>query len=137
MRITGIYGRVYELRNLLNLKQKDFASALGLTNAAVSMMERGINPLTEANLRLICLTFNVNEKWFRTGKGEVFNLADKDPIINEVIELTKQMNREERRVVLNYVRWYFSQQQALAGLKTTGVPPPGDSVLFEKERVPE
>jgi hypothetical protein len=68
----------------------------------------------------------------------MFNLTDNDPLINEVITLMEKMSPEDRQVVLNYVRWFFSEQQALAG--QASVPPAGYPPLadegggFEEER---
>jgi transcriptional regulator with XRE-family HTH domain len=115
MNAKNIYERVYELRKSLNIKQGDFAKSLGLTNAAVSMIEKGKNPLTETNLRLICLTYGINEDWLRTGEGEMFDPVNNDPLIKEVVELMQKMDESDRIVVLNYVRWYVSQQQTLRG----------------------
>lgn len=65
-------GRILALRKALHLKQEDFASRLGMKGTALSMIEVGDNSLTEKNIRLICMTFNVSEEWLRTGKGKMF-----------------------------------------------------------------
>ena len=64
--------RIRAIRKALKLNQVEFAERLGMKSTALSMIEVGENPLTEKNIRLICMTFNVNEKWLRTGKGEMF-----------------------------------------------------------------
>jgi transcriptional regulator with XRE-family HTH domain len=64
--------RIEKLRKNLKLKQTEFAEKIGLTNSAISAIELGKAPLTEANIRLICLTFGVNKEWLRHGAGEMF-----------------------------------------------------------------
>jgi transcriptional regulator with XRE-family HTH domain len=64
--------RIQAIRKTLKLNQEKFAERLGMKRTTLSMIEVGENPLTEKNIRLICMTFNVNEKWLRTGKGEMF-----------------------------------------------------------------
>jgi transcriptional regulator with XRE-family HTH domain len=133
--MNNIHERIREIRKSLNIKQGDFAKLLGLTNAAVSMIESGKNPLTESNLRLICMIFNVRESWLRTGEGDMLDFTDNDPFINEVIELMQKLSQEEREVVLNYVRWYASQQQALVG-KHTAEPPTAGFPLEPRPALP-
>ena len=65
-RITGI-------RTALNKKQGEFASDLGYKQTRLSMIENEHNPVPNDLVNLICLTFNINENWLRTGEGEMFN----------------------------------------------------------------
>jgi transcriptional regulator with XRE-family HTH domain len=64
--------RIIEIRKALKMKQGEFAKRLGIKQSVVSNIERGQNGITDANIRLICVVFNVNEEWLRTGKGEMF-----------------------------------------------------------------
>ena len=101
-------------KRVLRLNQTEFAEKIGLKQSIVSKWEVGITPLNEKNIKLICHIFRVNEDWLRHGIGEVFNPED-DPILQEIMELVEKMDEPERMVVLNYVRWYVSQQQSLRG----------------------
>lgn len=64
-----MYSRIKVLRKLLNLSQDAFAEKLGVTRGSISLIEIGKNALTDQNVKLICLTFNLNEVWLRTGEG--------------------------------------------------------------------
>jgi transcriptional regulator with XRE-family HTH domain len=108
-----IHDRIKILRKSLGLTQVEFSEKLKLAHSIVSRIETGSVPLTDKNISLICLIFNVSEEWLRTGEGDMFNLTDNDPLIKEVIELMQKMDEPERQVVLNYVRWYNSEQQTL------------------------
>jgi transcriptional regulator with XRE-family HTH domain len=101
-------------KKALGLTQTEFAGRLGLKHSVVSQWEVGITPIKEKNINLICHIFKVNEDWLRQGTGEVFKAED-DPILQEIMELLEKMDEPERQVVLNYVRWYVSQQQSLRG----------------------
>ncbi|MDR0410295.1 MAG: helix-turn-helix domain-containing protein [Spirochaetaceae bacterium] len=68
--------RVFFIRKHNKLTQTEFAGKLGLTHATISATEAGKVSLTEANLRLICLTFGVNEDWLREGIGDIFMSVD-------------------------------------------------------------
>jgi transcriptional regulator with XRE-family HTH domain len=114
----GIQDRVKILRRSLGLTQVEFSERLNLAHSIVSRIETGSVPLTDKNISLICLIFGVREAWLRNGEGDMLDLTDNDPLVKEVIELMKKMDEPERQVVLNYVRWYASEQQTLAGTAT-------------------
>jgi transcriptional regulator with XRE-family HTH domain len=71
-----IIDRLAEIRKELRLNQGEFADKLGLSQGAVSDFENRKKALIDRNIKLICLTFGVNEVWLRTGEGEMF---DKKP----------------------------------------------------------
>lgn len=64
--------RIRVLRKTLKLSQKDFAEKIGLKQNAISYMEKPGATVTEHNIKAICLQFNVNEDWLRTGFGKMF-----------------------------------------------------------------
>lgn len=64
--------RIRELRKALNLSQKDFAEKIGLKQNSISYMEKSGATVTEQNIKTICSQFSINEKWLRTGLGEMF-----------------------------------------------------------------
>ena len=68
--------RVKEVRKALGLSGEKFGESLGLTKMAVSKMETGRVGVSESNVKLICLAYNVNETWLRTGEGQMFNQED-------------------------------------------------------------
>jgi transcriptional regulator with XRE-family HTH domain len=75
-------GRLRAIRKKLKLNQWDFARQIGLTQTTLSMIELGKSALIEKNIKLICVTFDVNENWFRTGKGEMFGVSS--PYLKEL-----------------------------------------------------
>ena len=75
--------RIKELRKSLNLSQKEFASSLGISDAAVSKIESGINNPAENTIRLICATYHVNYKWLTTGEGVMNEKQDTDALVEK------------------------------------------------------
>ena len=61
--------RIKELRKAVNLTQDEFGKRLGISNTAISKIEKGENNVSEQNIISICREFNVNENWLRTGEG--------------------------------------------------------------------
>ena len=64
--------RLREVRNALNLRQKDFAEKLFLKLSSYANWESGCSPIPQAKIPLICSTFGINEEWLRSGEGEMF-----------------------------------------------------------------
>lgn len=70
--------RVRKIRKEKELTLEKFGEKVGVTKQTVSRIENGVNSLTEQMLLSICREFDVNEKWLRTGEGEMFIEIDKD-----------------------------------------------------------
>jgi transcriptional regulator with XRE-family HTH domain len=114
---------IFLRKKVLRLTQTEFAERMGLKQSVISQWEVGITPLNEKNIKLICHIFKVDENWLRHGTGEVFTKKN-EPILHEIMELVERMDEPEQEMVLNYVRWYVSQQALLAA---ESPPAPADS----------
>lgn len=68
--------RLKNLRQTLHLSQLDFGKAIGFQRSVISEMEIGTAPIVERTIILICAKFNVNEEWFRNGKGDMFKMVN-------------------------------------------------------------
>lgn len=68
--------RIRKLRKALGLSQEQLGAAIGVSNTAISKIEKGENNLTEQNIKAICREFNVNEKWLRDGIGKPYVESD-------------------------------------------------------------
>lgn len=64
--------RLKIIRLKLKLTQEDMGTKIGVTNATISRLEKGVNNFTERVITSICREFNVNEEWIRHGTGEMF-----------------------------------------------------------------
>lgn len=80
--------RVKLLRKSLKLNQKDFGQKIGFAQTGVSSLENPANGVTERTIRLLCDTFNANEAWLRTGKGEMFKKKEPANIMEKLKEET-------------------------------------------------
>lgn len=107
--------RLKKLRKALHLNQKDFGAKLGISDTAISKLETGENKLTEQNINLICMLFNVNGEWLRTGKGEMFTQQVKtvlgelkkkytlDNLDINIIETYLKLEPSQRKAIKEYV----------------------------------
>ena len=85
--------RIKEMRKALKLSQAELGKAIGISDAAVSKIESGINNPSESTIKLICATYNVDYRWLTTGQGEMFLPMDTDALVEKYLagesELTK------------------------------------------------
>jgi transcriptional regulator with XRE-family HTH domain len=93
--------RIRALRKTLNLNQKEFAEQLGMRSTTLSMIEVGDNALTEKNVKMVCMTFNVNENWLRTGKGEMFAAS---PYEKEFVDIYCGLLPETQKALLQLAK---------------------------------
>lgn len=84
--------RVRELRKELGLTLEKFGKPLGVGKTAISKIENGENNLTDQMILAICREYNVDEKWLRTGKGEMFKKLNRQ---QELAQLTATLFKEE------------------------------------------
>lgn len=70
--------RIKEIRDALDLSQADFAAKIGVAQTTVAGYEAGVRVPRNNIVMLICREFGVNEKWLRTGEGEMFSSMRSD-----------------------------------------------------------
>jgi transcriptional regulator with XRE-family HTH domain len=99
--------RIAEIHNILKLNQAEFAKRLGMKATALSMMESGKNALTDKNIKLICMLFNVSETWLRTGSGEMFTAS---PYETEFFEIYKGLLPETQQALLEFSKRLLETQ---------------------------
>lgn len=61
--------RLKKIRTDCGLNQIEFSKILGVTNAHISRMEKGITVPSDSLSKLICKAFGINEEWLRSGEG--------------------------------------------------------------------
>jgi transcriptional regulator with XRE-family HTH domain len=94
---------VKKLRNIMKMTQNEFAEKIGFSQTNLSLIEKGKITLTESNIRLICFTFGVNEKWLRSGKGEIFNeFMVKNEQERVLLSLFNQLSPRAKIILVDY-----------------------------------
>lgn len=106
--------RIKKIRKELNLTQQQFANRIGVKRGGIANYEIGRNEPTDSVISLICREFNVNEKWLRTGNGDMFQQRTKNEellnFMNNVMEL--EDNNFKKKLVnalvkLNIEDWKY------------------------------
>lgn len=99
-----------EVRKALGFNQTDFAKYLGITQTAYSMIESGHRPLAEKYIKVICSIFNVSERWFLTGEGNMFLSS---PYEKEFTEIFSHLAPETQEYLLLMAKELLNTQQKL------------------------
>lgn len=97
----NINERIKQLRKEAGLKQRQFASKLGLTQSGVSYMEQSGSTVADSTIKTICSILNLNENWLRNGIGPM-KLEPKGFSLDDFIDERKGTDLEKE-----IVRTYF------------------------------
>lgn len=103
--------RIKQVRQSLENSQSEFAAGIGIGQAALSAIEKGIRNVTDRNISLVCSEYRVNEQWLRSGFGEMFCKNDE----NVMSELASERNLSdlEQEFLRVYFRLNEDQKQSL------------------------
>jgi len=104
----NILNRIRLVRKTLGLNQIEFARRIGLTQTSMSMIELEKSPLIDKNIKLICATFAVDEKWLRTGAGEMFGHSS--PYEKELLEVFAKLTVDTQEFIIDMARNLLKRQ---------------------------
>ena len=108
------------LRKELGLNQNEFGRRLGVSNTAISKLEKSERNLTEQMALAICREFRVNYYWLMKGElpmligtpesvvdeiAEDYNL---DEIDKKIIQKYLELGDEHRQVLKDYLKSIFT-----------------------------
>lgn len=108
--------RLKKLRTALGLSGEKFGEKIGLSRMAISNLENNKYNITEQTIISICREYNVNEKWLRTGEGEMFietkesfleNISKQyslDDLDIKIIESYLNLSPDGREFIKNYIK---------------------------------
>ena len=136
--------RVKEFRQLINLTQGQFAEAIGIKQSSLSSIENISVNVSERVIRDICLSFNVNETWLRTGEGEMYIQTDDTLFtklskeynlsvgMQELLRAILDLDDERREQLVNFAV-YFNSRLAPAIETSSTVLPESATNKIDKE----
>ena len=108
--------RLIQLRKRLGLTQSEFGKKIDLTDPMISMFESGKKIPQDGTIRLICLTFGVNETWLREGKGD---MMDEEALFSDyekrLMALFRALSPRAREMLIEYAEKLRSDEAALRG----------------------
>ena len=110
--MTTIGERVKQLRKELKLTQIDFGGRIAVSQGHLTAMENGKREVTDKTVKVICMEFNVNEKWLRTGEGQMF--AETNETILSELASEYRLEGERYNLIRNFLMLTDEQQEAIA-----------------------
>ena len=91
----------YFRKDILHMNQTDFAESIGMKQRGASGMEQDGATVTDRAIKSICLVYNLNEDWLRTG-AEPMYIEEPTFVLDDFLR-----NRGATDLELNIVKAYF------------------------------
>jgi len=111
---TILSQRIGKIRKALGLTQVEFANDLKISPTHIGAMEKGTRKIPERIIKIICFTYQVNESWFKTGKGDMFKKG-RDFKLEEVVKNFNKLDELLQDYVLKQIRLALEYQEAKEG----------------------
>jgi transcriptional regulator with XRE-family HTH domain len=102
--------RVIEIRKVLGYSQQQFSEIIKLSRSCEAGIETKRRKVNDRLVKMICLTYSVNEEWLKTGKGEMFDTS-KDPRLERIIRNFNKMTPLLQDYVMEYIDWLLDYYQ--------------------------
>lgn len=89
--------RIKEVRKAKGLSQAAFGAPFGANRDMINNVENGRAAVSDIMVASICRTYDVNERWLRTGEGEMFIQISRDQEIMDFVADTMQDDEDNFR----------------------------------------
>jgi transcriptional regulator with XRE-family HTH domain len=102
--------RIVKIRKAIGITQQEFAKAIKISQTHISALELNTRTIHDRIIKMICFTYKVNEKWLKTGKGEMFE-EGQDSKLEEVISNFKKLDDLLQDYVLKQIHLVLEYQE--------------------------
>jgi transcriptional regulator with XRE-family HTH domain len=85
--------RLKAVRTALKLSQRDFTKEIYTAQSVYARMEKGISPINDRTIELVCYRYNVNRAYLREGKNEpLFCDIPQDVKLDRLYKIFSELN---------------------------------------------
>lgn len=126
--------RIRSLIKALKIKQAEFAQRIGVSRPFVSELCSGAKNPSDRTIADICREFGVNERWLRTGEGEMLmHLSREEEIMRFAATVIRDPSSEFQRQALAVLakltpeQWQLMEEMARKLLQEQPEEPPTDA----------
>jgi transcriptional regulator with XRE-family HTH domain len=99
---VSVNRRIRQVRRFLHLSQIQFSRIISLSSGYLAGVEVEKRKVNNRLIKLICASFNVNEKWLETGEGEMFRLHP-DESLTRLVNLFKELDPKYQSYILKEI----------------------------------
>jgi transcriptional regulator with XRE-family HTH domain len=87
----GVNRRIADARHSLDISQAKFAEKIKISSGYIASIELGNRRVNDRMIKIISMTFGVNETWLKTGAGDMFDKVE-DFKLNQVVSIFKRLD---------------------------------------------
>ncbi|GHV38410.1 hypothetical protein AGMMS49546_08750 [Spirochaetia bacterium] len=100
--IASVNRRIKQIRQALRLSQVQFSRVISLSSGYLAGVEVEKRKVNDRLIKLICSSFNVNEKWLKEGTGEMFSKGP-DESFTKLVSLFKELDPKFQTYILKEI----------------------------------
>lgn len=126
--------RIRSLIKALKIKQAEFAQRIGVSRPFVSELCSGAKNPSDRTIADICREFGVNERWLRTGEGDMFvNPSREEEVMRFAATVIRNPSSEFQRQALSLLakltpeQWQLMEEMARKLLQEQAKESPTDA----------
>jgi transcriptional regulator with XRE-family HTH domain len=108
---NSINERVKQVREALDLNQRNFAKILSASHGYIAGIETGIRKVNGRLIKLIASEFAVNEAWLHTGEGEMFR-QNPDEKFTKLVSLFKELPPKYQNLVYQIIEILLKMKES-------------------------
>ena len=108
--LNAVNERVLEVRKSLGLNQKEFAGRIKVSRSYTGVLEATDREINDRIIELICVNCGVNEKWLRSGIGEMFR-EEYNPRLEHVLRNFEKLDEHLQEYVIKQLDILLEAQE--------------------------
>jgi transcriptional regulator with XRE-family HTH domain len=110
--------RIVMTRHALKLSQAKFAEKIKISTSYMGSIEMGIRRVNDRIIKIISMTFGINENWLKSGQGKMFDDIE-DFKLNQLVSIFKKLDPSFQDYVIKQLDMLL-ELQGLKVIKRSG-----------------
>jgi ribosome-binding protein aMBF1 (putative translation factor) len=107
---NAINQRVMEARHVLALSQAKFAEQIKISKSYIASIEMGNRRVNDRIIKIISMTFGINEVWLKSGEGSIFDNVE-DFKLKQIVAIFKKLDPSFQDYILKQLDMLLELQE--------------------------